>query len=122
MPLRDSLGSSPVSQFPTAGGVAPSPTNASVNSLTPANGIVGASDLLRLVDEASDEKLVDGARSRVDGKIVVIVGDLEHQLPGPLGVHLLSQDADFFRSLVPMLGVVEVPGIWHGTRAFLGAA
>ena len=51
------------------------------DSPVPANGIVGASALLRLVDEASDEKLVDGARSRVDGKIVVIVGDSAHAAP-----------------------------------------
>ena len=45
-----------------------------VDSPAPANGIIGASGPLRLADRAC---------RRVDGKIVVIVRDPEHQLLGP---------------------------------------
>ena len=60
-----------VSQFPSARWVADSPENAPVDSPDPANGIIGASAPLRLADRAC---------SQVDGKIVVIVRDPEHQL------------------------------------------
>ena len=45
-----------------SGGVAPSSQIAPVDSPAPANGIAEASALLRRVDEASDEKLVDEQR------------------------------------------------------------
>ena len=70
MPLLDSETAAGES-FPGAA----SPQNAPVNSPRPANGIVGASDPLRLVDEASDGKLVDGAHSRPDSKIVAHLRD-----------------------------------------------
>jgi hypothetical protein len=38
----------------------------------------------------------------LDGKLVVIVRDLEHRLLGPFVAHLLGQDTALFGSLVPM--------------------
>jgi hypothetical protein len=38
----------------------------------------------------------------------VIVRDPEHQLLGRFVAHLLGQDAGFFRSLMPVFGVVEM--------------
>jgi len=79
-----------------------------VDSPAPANGIIGASGPLRLADRAC---------SRVDGKIVVIVRDPEHQLLGSFVARLLGQDARFFRSLVPLFGAVEVLRCnGHGTH------
>src|SRR6516165_3116946 len=89
--------------------VAPSPANASVNPLSPSNGIIGASAPL---------PLVDGAYSRFDGKLVVIIRDLKHHLLVQFVAHLLGQDASFFRSLAPILGVVELRCIEQGTRPF----
>ena len=76
--------------------------------------------LLRLVDDATDGKLVDGAYSRSDGKLVVIVRDLEHHLLGPFVAHPLGQDAGFFGTPVPIFGVVEMWCNGHETRRFLG--
>src|SRR6516164_5113450 len=100
--------------------VAASPTNASVNSLTPANGIIGASALLRLVDEASDGKLIDGAHSRSDSKLVAILGDHQHRLLGRFVAHPLGQLAGFFRSQLPIFGVIEIRFGGHGTLPFSG--
>ena len=61
-----------------------------------------------------------GVYSRSDGKVIVVVCDLEHQLPGAFGVHLLGQDANFFGSLPPMFRVVEMRGDGHETHPFLG--
>ena len=44
-------------------------------AISTANGIVGASAPLRLVDDAPDEKLVDGAHSRSNSKPVAILGN-----------------------------------------------
>jgi hypothetical protein len=60
-------------------------------------GIVGASAPLRLVH---------GTYSRFDGKPVVIIRDLEHHLLAQLAAHLLGHGTGFFRSLVPIFGVV----------------
>jgi hypothetical protein len=49
-----------------------------VNPPTPANGIVGTSAPLCLVD---------GAYSRSDGNLIVIVRDLEHHLLGAFVAH-----------------------------------
>ena len=57
-----------------------------------------------------------GGYSRVDGKIVVIVRDPEHQLLGRFVAHPLGQDADFFRSLVPNFWVVEMLCNGHEAR------
>ena len=56
-----------------------------------------------------------GVYSRSDGKVIVVVCDLEHQLPGAFGVHLLGQNANFFGSLPPMFRVVEMRGDGHET-------
>jgi hypothetical protein len=43
-----------------------------------------------------------------DGELVVILRDPQHHLLGRFASHLLGQDAGFFRSIVPMLWVVEM--------------
>jgi hypothetical protein len=48
------------------------------------------------------------------GKLVVIVRDPKHHLLDRFVDHLLGQDAGFFRSMVPMLWVVEMRGKGHG--------
>jgi hypothetical protein len=48
-------------------------------------------------------RLIDGAYLRSDGKVVVIVRDLQHHFFGPFAVHLLGKNAGFFRSLMPVL-------------------
>jgi hypothetical protein len=82
------------------------------------NGIVGTSAPLRLVDDASDEKLVDGAHSRSDRKRFAILSDPQHRLLGRLVDHPLSRAASFFGSLVPKFGVIEIWCSGHGTRPF----
>jgi hypothetical protein len=75
----------------------------------PAKGIVGA---------LAPRCLVHGAYSRFDGKPVVIIRDLEHHLLAQLAAHLLGHGTGFFRSLVPIFGVVELRWSEHGTRSF----
>jgi hypothetical protein len=94
--------------FPRARDVALSPETAPVNSPAPANGIVGASAVLRLLDDATDRKLVDGAHSRPDSKPVALLRDAQHRLLDSFIGHPLGQAAGFFGSLVPILGVVDV--------------
>ena len=89
--------------------VAAKKKNASVDSLTPANGIVEASAPLRLFR---------GAYRRSDGKLDVIVRDPERYLLLLFVAYPLGQDAGFFRSLVPIFGVVELRCSEHGTRPF----
>src|SRR6516162_820787 len=103
-----------VSHFPSARGLAASPANASVNSLTPANGIVGAS----AVDNATDGKLVDGAHSRPDSKPVALLRDAQHRLLDRFVGHPLGQEASFFGSLLPIFGVIDIRCNGHGTRPF----
>ena len=97
---------------PMASPVAPSPANASVNPLTPANGIVGAS----AVGDATDGKLVDGAHSRLDSKLVALLRDAQHRLLDRFVGHPLGQEASFFGSLLPIFGVVDIRCNGHGTR------
>jgi len=101
-----------------ASDVVASPAGASVDLLTPANGIVGASAVLRLVDDATNGNLVDGAHSRPDSKLLAHLRDHEHRLLGHFVAHLLGQDASFFGSLVPIFGVVDIRCNGHGTRPF----
>ena len=96
--------------FFNASDAAPRPTNASVNSLMPANGI-GASAPLRLVDRAF---------SRSGTKIVTIVRDPEHQLLGCLIGRLLGQDPGFLGSAAIIFWIVEMRDIGHGSSPFLG--
>src|SRR6516225_12182425 len=72
--------------------------NAWVNSPTPANGNAKGS---APIDEASDDKLVDGAFSGPDSKPIAIRSDHEHYLLGLFVVHVLGQGARFFGSLAP---------------------
>jgi hypothetical protein len=51
------------------------------------------------------------------GKLVVVARDPQHHLLGRFVAHLLGQDAGFFRSLVPMFWVIEMPHNGHGTFA-----
>jgi len=73
----------------------------------PLSGRIGASVALRL-----------GAYSRFDGKLVLLIRDLEHRLLDPYVAHLLGQGAGFFRSPVPISVVVELRCKEHGTRPF----
>src|SRR6516165_2081287 len=86
---------------------AASPANASVDSPAPANSNAGGSAPPR-----------PGAYSRFDGKLVVLIRDLEHRLLDPYVAHLLGQGAGFFRSPVPISVVVELRCKEHGTRPF----
>src|SRR6516164_9169554 len=93
--------------------------NAWVNSPTPANGNAKESAPL---DEASDDKLVDGAFSGPDSKPIAIRSDHEHRLLSLFIAHVLGQVAGFVSSPVPISGIVESWCSGHGTRPFLGAA
>jgi hypothetical protein len=55
------------------------------------NGIVGTSAPLHLVDNAPDEKLVDGAHGRFDSEPVAILRDDQHRLLGRFVAHPLGQ-------------------------------
>jgi len=99
--------------------MAANPANASVDSPAPANGIVGASAPLRPVDDVSHGKLVDGAHSRPDSKLLAHLRDHEHRLLGRFVAHSLGQAASFLGSLVPIFGFVDIRCNGHGTP-FLG--
>ena len=49
-------------------------------------------------------------------KLVVIVRDPEHRLLGRFVAHPLGQDAGFFGSMAPMVWVIEMRSIGHGTQ------
>src|SRR6516164_5961453 len=85
-----------VTQIRTASRVAPSSQIAPVDSTAPANGIVGASQLF------------DGVYSRSDSKLAAMLRDAQYRVLGLFVAHLLGQDAGFFRSLVPIFGVVDI--------------
>src|SRR6516165_3497672 len=82
--------------------VAPNSQIASGNPLSPANGIVGAS----AVGDATDGKLVDGAHSRLDSKLVALLRDPQHHLLERFVGHPRGQEASFFGPLLPISGVV----------------
>jgi len=107
---------SQVSLMVSARDVPANPENAWVNPPAPANDIIGASALLRPVDDVTDAKLVDGAYSRPDSKPVAHLRDHEHRLR--FVAHLLGQAASFLGSLVPIFGVVDIRCNGHGTRPF----
>src|SRR6516225_3692587 len=89
---------------------------APVNPLSPANGIVGALAPRRLVDDAIEGKLVDGAHGRPDTKPVAHLRDHEHRLLGHFVGHPRGQAASLFGSLAPKSGVVNEHGT-HSSRA-----
>ena len=97
-----------VSLLSMARGLATSPENASVNSLTPANGMT-------LRDFPTPE-----ACRRSRSEFVVIVRDPEHYLLGCFVIHLLGQDSGFLGSQLPMFWIVEMRDIAHGSGPFLG--
>ena len=105
-----------VSHFPMASDVAANPENASVDSLAPPNGIVGASAPLRLVDDATGEKLLEVAHNRSDSKAIAILSDHQHRLLGRFVGHPRGQVASFFGSLVPISGAVNVRCYRHVMR------
>ena len=82
--------------------VATNPETAPVDSLAPANGIVRASQLF------------DGVYSCSDSKLVAMLRDAQHRVLGLFVGHSLGQAASFFRSLVPIFGVVDIRCNGHG--------
>src|SRR6516162_8853663 len=102
-----------------ASDVVASSAGASVDSLTPANGIVGASAPLRLVDDATGEKLLEVAHNRSDSKAIAILSDHQHRLLGRFVGHLRGQVVSFFGSLMPISGADSVRCYGHGARFFL---
>ena len=80
----------------------------------PANGIIGAS----AVGDATDGKLVDGAHSRLDSKLVALLRDAQHHLLERFVGHPLGQEASFFGPLLSIFGVVDIRCNGHGTRPF----
>src|SRR5262245_54328059 len=62
---------------------------------------------------------VDDPQRGTDREFLVVVGDPKHHLLGYLIAHLLSQDAGFFSSLVPVFGIVEIWATGQGMLTLL---
>ena len=73
-----------------------------------------------MIGASAPLRLVDGACRRSDGKVVVVVRDLEHHLFVLFAGHLLGQGAGFLGSPTPVFWIAEKWDIGHGSGPFLG--
>ena len=69
--------------------------------------LCGADALIYLNGWARSSLLIGDAYRGADGQSVIVLRDAQHSLPGGLVAHLLSQNADFHRALMPVNGIVD---------------